>query len=66
MARVDVAQPEWWALNRVDAGGRGPALGEVTASLGELSGGDREVSRVVALKVLRRMIRNIEGASAQS
>ncbi|GAA4896364.1 MarR family winged helix-turn-helix transcriptional regulator [Streptomyces coeruleoprunus] len=47
MARIDVTQPQWWTLNRVDVDGPGPTREDVAAAIGELAGGDHEVFRVV-------------------
>ncbi|MFF3333597.1 MarR family winged helix-turn-helix transcriptional regulator [Streptomyces sp. NPDC002888] len=45
-ARMDVAQPQWWTLNRVDVGGR-PTREQVAAQLRDVTDGPYEIPRVV-------------------
>lgn len=47
MARLDVTQPQWWTLNRVDSGGEPPTREEVVSHLAEVADGPHDVSRVV-------------------
>ncbi|MFF0744019.1 MarR family winged helix-turn-helix transcriptional regulator [Streptomyces sp. NPDC004111] len=45
MARLDVTQPQWWVLNRVDAAPLTRA--EVVAALADVADGPHDISRVV-------------------
>ncbi|MFJ6695435.1 MarR family winged helix-turn-helix transcriptional regulator [Streptomyces sp. NPDC091272] len=45
MARLDITQPQWWVLNRVDAGPQTRA--EVVAALAEFADNPYDISRVV-------------------
>ncbi|CAM3174894.1 MarR family transcriptional regulator [Stackebrandtia soli] len=47
MARIDVTQPQYWVLNRVNAGDVPPTRHEVVAQLTPLADGPHEISRVV-------------------
>ncbi|GGT00246.1 hypothetical protein GCM10010222_47290 [Streptomyces tanashiensis] len=47
MARIDVTQPQYWVLNRVDGGPAAPTRAEVVAQLTPLADGPHEMSRVV-------------------
>ncbi|MFE5677447.1 MarR family winged helix-turn-helix transcriptional regulator [Streptomyces erythrochromogenes] len=47
MARVDVTQPQYWVLNRVNGGPAAPDRAEVVAQLTPLADGPHEISRVV-------------------
>ncbi|MFF1510360.1 MarR family winged helix-turn-helix transcriptional regulator [Streptomyces sp. NPDC058326] len=47
MARVDVTQPQYWVLNRVNGGPTAPSREEVSAQLTPLAGGEREIPRVI-------------------
>ncbi|WP_042418244.1 MarR family winged helix-turn-helix transcriptional regulator [Streptacidiphilus anmyonensis] len=47
MARVDVTQPQYWVLNRVNGGTAAPSREEVIAQLAPLADGQNEISRVV-------------------
>ncbi|MGW3327301.1 MarR family winged helix-turn-helix transcriptional regulator [Streptomyces virginiae] len=47
MARIDVTQPQYWVLNRVDSGLPAPAREEVVAQLTPLAEGPHEIARVV-------------------
>ncbi|WP_424216503.1 MarR family transcriptional regulator (plasmid) [Streptomyces sp. BI20] len=53
MARLDVAQPEYWVLNRVHAAGDRPTRAEVVTSLTELTEDPHEIGRTVD-RLLRR------------
>lgn len=46
MARHDLSQPQWWALNRVDVPDR-PTREEVIAQLAHAADGPREIARAV-------------------
>ncbi|MEC4018526.1 MarR family winged helix-turn-helix transcriptional regulator [Streptomyces sp. H27-D2] len=47
MARMDVTQPQWWTLCRVDIGGDGPTREEVATQLASVADGPYEISRAV-------------------
>ncbi|MEE1755707.1 MarR family winged helix-turn-helix transcriptional regulator [Streptomyces sp. SP18CS02] len=48
MARVDVTQPQWWTLNRVDAEGAGhPTREDVITGLAEIADTPYDASRAV-------------------
>ncbi|MEV7591684.1 MarR family winged helix-turn-helix transcriptional regulator [Streptomyces sp. NPDC089922] len=47
MARIDVTQPQYWVLNRVDGGAPAPTREEVSAGLTPLADGPHEIGRVV-------------------
>ncbi|MFF1560912.1 MarR family winged helix-turn-helix transcriptional regulator [Streptomyces sp. NPDC058279] len=47
MARVDVTQPQYWVLNRVNGGPAAPSREEVVAQLSPLADGQNEITRVV-------------------
>ncbi|WP_411070092.1 MarR family winged helix-turn-helix transcriptional regulator [Streptomyces sp. cmx-4-25] len=47
MARIDVTQPQYWVLNRVNGGPAAPSVEEVIAPLAPLAGGRHEISRTV-------------------
>ncbi|MGA5066403.1 MarR family winged helix-turn-helix transcriptional regulator [Streptomyces exfoliatus] len=47
MARVDVTQPQYWVLNRVNGGPTAPAREEVVAQLAPLADGPQEIARAV-------------------
>ncbi|MGP4004248.1 MarR family winged helix-turn-helix transcriptional regulator [Streptomyces sp. 8N706] len=47
MARMDVTQPLWWTLNRVDTGGYGPTREDVAAQLASVVDGPYDISRAV-------------------
>jgi DNA-binding MarR family transcriptional regulator len=46
MATIDVTQPQWWTINRVDAGG-GPTREDVTTQLLEVADSPYEVPRAI-------------------
>ncbi|MFH8570151.1 MarR family winged helix-turn-helix transcriptional regulator [Streptomyces sp. NPDC017993] len=46
MARIDVAQPQWWTLNRADAGD-GPVREEVIEQLAHVGDGPQEIARAI-------------------
>ncbi|MFJ3878887.1 MarR family winged helix-turn-helix transcriptional regulator [Streptomyces sp. NPDC090077] len=47
MARIDVTQPQYWVLNRVNGGAGAPVREEVAAQLTPLADGPHEIARVV-------------------
>ncbi|MGW1254529.1 MarR family winged helix-turn-helix transcriptional regulator [Streptomyces sp. NPDC002513] len=47
MAKVDVTQPQYWVLNRVNGGPAAPSREEVVAQLSPLADGQNEIARVV-------------------
>ncbi|CAM5519493.1 MarR family winged helix-turn-helix transcriptional regulator [Streptomyces narbonensis] len=47
MARIDVTQPQYWVLNRVNGGPSAPGREEVVAQLTPLADGPHEIGRVV-------------------
>ncbi|MFC9701137.1 MarR family winged helix-turn-helix transcriptional regulator [Streptomyces sp. NPDC056943] len=47
MARIDVTQPQYWVLNRVNGGPSAPSREEVVSQLTSLADGPHEIARVV-------------------
>ncbi|MEU3479391.1 MarR family winged helix-turn-helix transcriptional regulator [Streptomyces sp. NPDC033754] len=47
MARIDVTQPQYWVLNRVNGGPPAPSREEVVSQLTPLADGPHEIARVV-------------------
>ncbi|MFJ9033800.1 MarR family winged helix-turn-helix transcriptional regulator [Streptomyces sp. NPDC102274] len=47
MAKIDVTQPQYWVLNRVNGGPAAPSRQEVVTQLTHLGGGQQEIARVV-------------------
>ncbi|MGW1892277.1 MarR family winged helix-turn-helix transcriptional regulator [Streptomyces sp. NPDC002004] len=47
MARIDVTQPQYWVLNRVNGGSAAPSREEVVIQLTPLADGQHEIARVV-------------------
>ncbi|MFE7552153.1 MarR family winged helix-turn-helix transcriptional regulator [Streptomyces gardneri] len=47
MARIDVTQPQYWVLNRVNGGPAAPSREEVVGQLTPLADGPHEIARVV-------------------
>jgi hypothetical protein len=47
MARIDVTQPQYWVLNRVNGGPAAPSREEVVSQLTPLADGQHEIARVV-------------------
>ncbi|WP_024761392.1 MarR family winged helix-turn-helix transcriptional regulator [Streptomyces exfoliatus] len=47
MARIDVTQPQYWVLNRVNGGPSAPSREEVVSGLTPLADGPHEIARVV-------------------
>lgn len=57
MARIDVTQPQYWVLNRVNGGPAAPSREEVVAQLTHLADGPDEISRVVDQLLHRAWLR---------
>ncbi|GHF29235.1 hypothetical protein GCM10010218_07990 [Streptomyces mashuensis] len=47
MAKIDVTQPQYWVLNRVNGGTTPPTREEVVTQLTPLADGEHEIARVV-------------------
>ncbi|GGN48921.1 hypothetical protein GCM10012285_36490 [Streptomyces kronopolitis] len=47
MARIDVTQPQYWVLNRVNGGPAAPSREEVVIQLTSLADGPHEIARVI-------------------
>ncbi|MEU9093164.1 MarR family winged helix-turn-helix transcriptional regulator [Streptomyces sp. NPDC048428] len=47
MARIDVTQPQYWVLNRVNGGPAAPSREEVVSQMTPLADGPHEIARVV-------------------
>ncbi|MFJ3727200.1 MarR family winged helix-turn-helix transcriptional regulator [Streptomyces sp. NPDC090045] len=47
MARIDVTQPQYWVLNRVNGGTAAPSREEVVTQLTPLADGPHEIARVI-------------------
>ncbi|MFC8826671.1 MarR family winged helix-turn-helix transcriptional regulator [Streptomyces sp. NPDC057137] len=47
MARIDVTQPQYWVLNRLNGGPSAPSREEVVSQLTPLADGPHEIGRVV-------------------
>lgn len=47
LARIDVTQPQYWVLNRVNGGPTAPSREEVVSQLTSLADGPYDISRVV-------------------
>ncbi|MFD0021342.1 MarR family winged helix-turn-helix transcriptional regulator [Streptomyces sp. NPDC058382] len=57
MARIDVTQPQYWVLNRVDGGAGESTREEVIAQLTPLADGPHEIARVVDQLIHRGWLR---------
>ncbi|MGW0938670.1 MarR family winged helix-turn-helix transcriptional regulator [Streptomyces sp. NPDC002666] len=57
MAEIDVTQPQYWVLNRVNGGPAAPSREEVTAQLTPLADGPYEIARVIDQLLHRRWLR---------
>ncbi|MFD7032411.1 MarR family winged helix-turn-helix transcriptional regulator [Streptomyces sp. NPDC059917] len=57
MARIDVTQPQYWVLNRVNAGPAAPSRAEVVVQLTPLAEGPDEIARSVDQLVHRGWLR---------
>jgi hypothetical protein len=47
LAKVDVTQPQYWVLNRVNGGPPAPSREEVVVQLSPLADGQNEIARIV-------------------
>ncbi|WP_367047058.1 MarR family winged helix-turn-helix transcriptional regulator [Streptomyces sp. Je 1-332] len=47
LARIDVTQPQYWVLNRVNGGAASPSCEEVVSQLAPLAEGPYDIARVV-------------------
>lgn len=47
MAEIDVTQPQYWVLNRVNGGSAAPSREEVVTQLTPLADGPHEIARVI-------------------
>ncbi|MFF9498647.1 MarR family winged helix-turn-helix transcriptional regulator [Streptomyces sp. NPDC014656] len=61
MARIDVTQPQYWVLNRVNGGPAAPSRDEVVAQLTHLADGPHEVARAVDQLLHRAWLRTDDG-----
>ncbi|MEU6663066.1 MarR family winged helix-turn-helix transcriptional regulator [Streptomyces sp. NPDC046821] len=61
MARIDVTQPQYWVLNRVNAGPTTPSREEVIAQLTPLADGPHEIARVIDQLLHRGWLRSDTG-----
>jgi DNA-binding MarR family transcriptional regulator len=61
MARIDVTQPQYWVLNRVNGGPAAPSREEVVAQLTHLADGPHEIARVVDQLLHRTWLRIDDG-----
>ncbi|MFI1825030.1 MarR family winged helix-turn-helix transcriptional regulator [Streptomyces sp. NPDC020412] len=58
MARIDVEQPQYWVLNRVDGGPAAPSVEEVVGQLTPLADGPHEIARAVDQLLHRGWLRS--------
>ncbi|MFC9243824.1 MarR family winged helix-turn-helix transcriptional regulator [Streptomyces sp. NPDC057136] len=65
MARIDVTQPQYWVLNRVNAGPEAPSREEVVSQLTPLADGQHEIARVVDQLLHRGWLRVDAGQRLQ-
>ncbi|GGV71438.1 hypothetical protein GCM10010277_83330 [Streptomyces longisporoflavus] len=61
MAKLDVTQPQYWVLNRVNGGPAAPSREEVVAQLTHLADGPHEIARVVDQLLHRAWLRIDDG-----
>jgi DNA-binding MarR family transcriptional regulator len=61
MAKIDVTQPQYWVLNRVNGGPTAPSREEVVAQLTHLADGPHEIARVVDQLLHREWLRIDDG-----
>ncbi|MGW6025385.1 MarR family winged helix-turn-helix transcriptional regulator [Streptomyces sp. NPDC055099] len=61
LARIDVTQPQYWVLNRVNGGPTAPSREEVAGQLTPLADGPYDISRVVDQLLHRGWLRADEG-----
>ncbi|MBB5481580.1 MarR family winged helix-turn-helix transcriptional regulator [Micromonospora parathelypteridis] len=65
MARIDVTQPQYWVLNRVNGGPVAPSREEVVIQLTPLADGPHEIARVVDQLLHRGWLRIDAGQRLQ-
>ncbi|MEE1797630.1 MULTISPECIES: MarR family winged helix-turn-helix transcriptional regulator [unclassified Streptomyces] len=65
MARIDVTQPQYWVLNRVNAGPAAPSREEAVIQLTPLADGPHEIARVIDQLVHRGWLRIDAGQRLQ-
>ncbi|MBB4781510.1 hypothetical protein BJY27_002471 [Streptomyces rapamycinicus] len=65
MARVDVTQPQYWVLNRVNGGSVAPSREEVVIQLTPLVDGPHEIARVIDQLFHRGWLRTDAGQRLQ-
>ncbi|MGY3677836.1 MarR family winged helix-turn-helix transcriptional regulator [Streptomyces sp. TE33382] len=61
MAKVDVTQPQYWVLNRVNGGPTAPSREEVVAQLTRLADEPQEIARVIDQLLHREWLRIDDG-----
>ncbi|GGS97836.1 hypothetical protein GCM10010222_44410 [Streptomyces tanashiensis] len=61
MAKIDVTQPQYWVLNRVNGGPAAPSREEVVAQLAHLADGPHEIGRVLDQLLHRAWLRIDDG-----
>ncbi|MFF6836477.1 MarR family winged helix-turn-helix transcriptional regulator [Streptomyces sp. NPDC012438] len=61
MAKIDVTQPQYWVLNRVNGGLTAPSREETIAQLTHLADGPHEIARVVDQLLHREWLRINDG-----
>ncbi len=61
MAKIDVTQPQYWVLNRVNGGFTAPSREETIAQLTHLADGPHEIARVVDQLLHREWLRIDDG-----
>jgi DNA-binding MarR family transcriptional regulator len=57
MAKVDVTQPQYWVLNRVNSGPTAPSREEAVAQLTHLADGPYDIARVIDQLLHREWLR---------
>ncbi|OKH95573.1 MarR family winged helix-turn-helix transcriptional regulator [Streptomyces uncialis] len=65
MARIDVTQPQYWVLNRVNGGPVAPSREEVVTQLTPLADGPHEIARVIDQLIHRGWLRTDAGQRLQ-
>ncbi|MFI1472214.1 MarR family winged helix-turn-helix transcriptional regulator [Streptomyces wuyuanensis] len=65
MAKIDVTQPQYWVLNRVNGGSTAPSREEVVTQLMHIADGPHEIARVVDQLLHREWIRIDAGQRVQ-
>ncbi|MEU7697967.1 MarR family winged helix-turn-helix transcriptional regulator [Streptomyces sp. NPDC039028] len=61
MARIDVTQPQYWVLNRVNGGPAAPSREETIAQLTHLAEGPHEIARTIDQLLHRQWLRIDDG-----